>query len=274
MVRVIKKIVPDLPFEKPLLRFMVAALLALALHSSFFLFSSKHEVYNDKEKNKKYVSLLPVNTSLLSEKKLLQWMKIMNPTIAVKPNRKNGFSIAPKIEKPKDIPLLINKHFLQLKKGVFLPLRLPVKSLAEKYEKLWAYNPHPIFKIDAISNKKIDTPLIAFEDETLPIIHFTDDDKKTITSILSSPHQAIRHFTLLKVSFPIHSLNLKSTSKTKPKNEPFSKFQPLFIPRIQIIKSSGNEDLDRFAVKKLSLLFINDIIKNTPNEVFVTVKWN
>ena len=275
MVRVIKKIVPDLPFEKSFFRFFFAGILALALHCSFFLFSPKHEVYNDPEKNKKYVSLLPVNTSLLSERKLLQWMNIMNPTIAIKPNRKNGFSIAPQIHKPEDIPLSINPHFLQVKKGVFLPLQLPVTSVAEKYEKLWPYNPAPDFKIDKIIKKKIDLPLFSFEDSSIPLIYFNDNDKKIIKSLLDKSSKPITPLTLLKVIVPKQSLILKSQTplKTNTNDNALMKLQPSFIPRIQIIKSSGNEDLDRFAIKKLALLFANQIIKTKHTDIFVTIKW-
>jgi hypothetical protein len=279
MVQAIKHFIPDYPFEKSIPRFVFAGILALALHLSFFLFSAKPEVHNDSEKNKKYVSLLPVNTSLLSEKKLLQWMKIMDPTIAVKPDRKNGFSVAPKVQQPSDIPLVINKHFLQVRKGNFMPLRLPIISLAEKYEKLWAYTPAPDFKIVNSLSKTISMPFFCFEDRNIPIVYFTDNDKNNIKTILTKNPQAIRKFTLLRIIYPklaSHPLNLNKTSKIikKTSEDPFLRLPNSFVPRIQIVKSSGNEDLDRFAVKKLALLFSDNIIKTQYNDMFVTVKWN
>jgi hypothetical protein len=267
MVQEIKGIVSGISYEKALPRFIAAGILTIIFHMFFLLFTTKPTIKNDHGKKRKYVSLLPINTSLLSEQKLLQWMNIMNPTYAVCPDKKHGFSIDIPKTIPEDLPLEIKKHFLQVQRGKFLPLRVPEQSQVEKGMKLWPYTPAPLFKTIPLLPDSY-YPAIIPEKSNLPVIHFSKEEGEMIESIKTKIKATKLGSTILRISFPEKAVD-KAQSNTEFKSA--YKSEITYFPRIQIIKSCGNSDLDRLAVKKVSLTLSESI--HDGDSLLITARW-
>lgn len=252
MVRTNDKHKGKLSYDNPLPRYIAAGVLALTLHMSFLLFSQAPDVDEGKIENPKYVTLLPLDTKIPSEKKLLQWMDIMDPTCVVKPDRKNGFSVAPDDPMPQDKPIALKKHYTQVSKGEFLPLSSPVEKRRERVKRLWTF-----------SFAKINPPLFNIPQKTKKVFPVWMKDDGTALP------QLFRDFAPVK--------NILKTTK-EPLGETVLKLEanePGFFPRVQLDVSCGNTDLDKLAIKTLAIkgrAYFEDQ-ENGSDPYFIVVKW-
>ena len=118
--------------DNVIVRFILAGVLAVALHLMFGIFVVSPD-YNVKVKKiSRHVTLLPYDTKLPSEKNLWHWMNIMDPTAIIKPNRKDGFSITPKMNVLVEEALVFKKDSFTLKSRDFLPLEFKFESEKDK----------------------------------------------------------------------------------------------------------------------------------------------
>jgi len=263
MVQEIKGLVSGISYEKAVPRFIVAGLFTLLFHIFFLLFTSKVATNSDSGKNIKYVSLLPINTTLLSERKLIRWMDLMNPTYAICPDRKHGFSLSIPKKQPDDISLEIKKHFLKVERGAFLPLSIPTLSETRKLIHLWPYKSSPIF-VTVPKISKDFYPAIIPDDSELPIIHFTGEEREYIQATIVKVGKKFSDTTLLRVRFT-------KTRRGKKLDSEIMKEEEMIFPRVQILSSCGNSDLDNFAIKKICFSIFNP--KETEDSVMMTVRW-
>jgi hypothetical protein len=238
--------------DNPWPRYLVAGFLAIVLHMICLLFVEAPDAEGAVFANVKHVTLLPLDTKLLSEKKLLEWMKIMDPMHVIKPDRKNGFSFAPDPIKPKDMDLIIKKHYSKRKKGSFLPISAPVESYRNKVKRFWDYTSasakNPSFSIPKRPEK--DYPLWILENgRILP--------------------QLFTHFDQVKSILNKHKSPLKETVLR------LESYDTGFFPRIKIDVSCGNAELDRLALKTFAIKgkFLFESEANNTYPRYIAVKW-
>ena len=237
--------------DNPFPRYILAGLLAVFIHMSFLFFAREPETDLGKIENVKYVTLLPLDTKLPSEQVLLQWMDIMDPTGVVKPDRRNGFSVAPPKIAPEDQKMNLKKHFSQVNQGAFLPLHPPVQSQREKVRRFWSFSSAGVPSAGYnISRTKVNYPLWLREDGTMLPQLFKDVLK--VKEILKKHNQ------------PVNETILKWESNG-----------PGLFPRVRLDVSCGNSKLDHLALKTLSLkggkLFPEKTSSTEPS--FIAVKW-
>lgn len=252
MVRENKKVAGKLSYDNPVPRFIAAGALAIVLHMAFILFAQASDPDAGKIENPKYVTLLPLDTKVPSEKSLLQWMEIMDPTGVVKPDRKNGFSLTPGDPMPPDEPIALKPHYTELKKGSFLPLSPPVEKRKENVRRFWSFaaagiNAAP-YKIPRPVKK--DFPVWMKEDGSpLP--------------------QLFRNLEQVKKILAKEEKTLVETVVKWETNEPG------FFPRVRLDSSCGNPELDKLAVKTLSIRGRGALkhIKNQVEASFIVIKW-
>lgn len=240
------------PFDNPLPRYLAAGFLAIILHLLFLLFIEAPDNDNIVAANVKHVSLLPLDTKLASEKKLLQWMNIMDPSCVVKPDRVQGFSFVPEIKKPEDMEVTVNKHFSMAQKGTFMPIPAPVESYRDKIQRIWEYTPAPVrkpsFSISRHSENEF--PLWVQEDgRVLPQLFI---DQEQVRKVLNKQVDPIKETVLISESYG-----------------------PVFFPRIKIDVSCGNRELDMLALKALAIngrnIFDSKSGMGFPS--YIAVKW-
>lgn len=240
------------PWDNPLPRYIAAGFLAISLHGIFLLFAEAPDSDSSIASNIKHVTLLPLDTKLVSEKRLLEWMKIMDPTYVTQPDRVNGFSFVPELKQPEDMEVATDKHYSQAEKGSFLPIPAPVESYRDKIKRIWEYSTasvrKPSFSIARRSAQ--DYPLWILEDGSILPQLFADTEK--VRGILNKQQLAVKE-TVLKIEFLGQG----------------------FFPRIKIDVSCGDKELDLMALKTFAIkgpeLF--EPQKNIGVPQFIAVKW-
>ena len=240
------------PFDNPVPRYLAAGFLAIILHLVFLLFIESPDSDNAVAANVKHVSLLPLDTKLPSEKKLLQWMNIMDPSCVVKPDRVRGFSFVPEMKKPDDMEVTVNKHFSMAQKGIFLPIPAPVESYRDKIQRIWNYTPAPVRKPSFVISRHTekDFPLWVREDGFVLPQLFIDHDQ--VRKILKQKGILLKETVLCAESF-----------------------RPGFFPRIKIDVSCGDKELDLLALKTLGIKgrHLFDSQKGMEFPGYIAVKW-
>ena len=232
-------------------RFFIPGLLAVLIHLSFFGFKKAIPPENPEVAKPKRVMLLPRNTVILEEQKLLAWMEMLDPSYFIQPNRKNGFSRTFNAVDMEDIPIkLIGNVVKDNRQGAsFLPV--PWRPRFERIKDEWPYKPSGITPIDFSQfQKNLDYPVWMSEgSDVLPQLFGSIDKLKE--SLKKAPPESQE--TVLKVDF----------------------FGPNLFPKVKIIHSCGNPELDTMALRTLTvkgkLLAIND--KDSIESYFITVKW-
>jgi len=233
-------------------RFIIPALLAVLIHLVFFAFKTKPAPSVHAKANVRTVMLLPQNSSAPDEKKLLSWMKIMDPTYVIKPNRNYGFSTTFQPSELKDIQLDLEDGFSENATATqtdFLPV--PWQDLRSRVKRLWKYKPAGIKPIEtAVLTKKHKFPIWLTENNDLlpQLFNNTENLRKTIEK-----HPPPIRETVLKVLF----------------------FGPNFFPDVTVAHSCGNESLDNFAARTMTVKG-KYIALNDPDEkksLYISVKW-
>lgn len=240
------------PLDSPFPRYIAAGFLAVVLHMFFLFFVETPDADGSVSGNIKHVTLLPLDTKLVSEKNLLQWMNIMNPMSVTKPDRKHGYSFVPENKKPKDFNLAMKKHYSQAKKGSFSPISAPVESYRDKVKRFWDYTSAPVRKpsFSIVKRSVGDYPLWVLEDgKILPQLFNKSDNVKSIIA----KHKLPTKETVLKVE----------------------SYGSGFFPRIRIDVSCGNSKLDLLALKTLAIKGQNLLGFNKSNDapVYIAIKW-
>jgi len=236
--------------ENRFIRFFIPALLAVLIHLSFLGFKRAAPPENPDASRPKRVMLLPENSVFVEEQRLLAWMEMLDPTYFIAPNRAFGFSRIYNPGEMEDIPVKLDKNISAYgNKESFLPV--PWKPKFERIKDEWPYKPSMPEPFD-ISKfmKNLDFPIWMSEDtNVLPQLFGNMDELREY--LKKSPPESGE--TVLKVEF----------------------FGPNFFPKVEIAYSCGNVELDKLAVKALTvkgkLLAIND--KDSDEPYFITVKW-
>lgn len=235
-------------------RFILAAVLAVALHLMFGIFVVSPD-YNVKvKKTTRHVTLLPYDTKLPSEKNLLHWMNIMDPTAIIKPNREYGFSIIPKKDILVEEPLVLKKDSFTLESRDFLPLELKLESEKDKLARYWGgiSVSRPVRgKVKNRGKSLKDYPIVMMDNGV--ILPELLNNNLVVNKILSNSKKSLDK-TVLKLSF----------------NDGGD-----FFPRVIIDTSSGDSKLDKIALKSVSIhakeVFEN--LKDKDRNVFLSIKW-
>jgi len=240
--------------DNVVLRFILAAVLAVALHLIFGIFVISPD-YNVKAKqNTRHVTLLPYDTKLPSEKNLLHWMNIMDPTAIIKPNRKDGFSITPQKNVLIEEALVFKKDSFIFKSRDFLPLELKLESEKDKIARYWGFTSvsHPVRdkRVNKVNSLK-NYPIVMMDNGI--ILPALLNNNVMVKDILSKSKKLLDE-TVLKLS-----LNNGGD----------------FFPRVSIDSSSGDGKLDKIALKSVSIhameVFKN--LKDKDRSVFISIKW-
>lgn len=239
--------------ERKFIRFFIPAFLALLIHLSFFGFKKAESDADPNIEKPKRVMLLPRNTVIFEEQKLLAWMEMLDPSYFIQPNRKYGFSRTFNAVKMKDMPVKFdkNENFVQINKKPkdFLPE--PWRPRIERIKEEWEYKIAGVPPIDISTFKKnLEYPVwMSEKSDVLPQL-FSDIDSLQDT-IKTTPPKSQE--TVLKADF----------------------FGPNFFPKVEIIHSCGIPALDKLAMRTLTvkgkILAIND--KETNESKYISVKW-
>jgi hypothetical protein len=237
--------------EKKFFRFFLPALLAVLVHLAFFGFKRAIPPDNPDKAKPKRVMLLPHNTVIFEEQKLLAWLEILDPTYFIQPNRKHGFSRTFNAVDMEDIPISLKGNVVGYNNRKASFIDVPWKPKFEIIKDQWEYTPRGIKFIDfSIYQKNIDFPVwMTEESSVLPQLFGNIDKLKATLKKVPPEFQE----TVLKVDF----------------------FGPNFFPKVEIVHSCGTPELDTFAMRTLivkgKLLGIND--KDSSEPYFITVKW-
>lgn len=235
------------------LRYFTAGVLTISLHMTFLLFTETPTNNADITTNAKHVTLLPLKSKTLSEKKLLEWMRIMDSTCVIKPDRKNGFSITPGNPPVKDEKISFKKHLSQIRERAFSPLTVPVEKRDNKIKRFWKYSTAPIrqFSFSTVECTEKTYPLWIRENGTVLPQLFRD-----IENVRKS---------LEKQKITLSETVLRAESRGSD-----------LFPRIRIDVSCGNPEFDRLAMRALAIngkgLF--DEKKGDSEPYFIAVKWS
>lgn len=241
-----------LSYDNPIPRCIFAGFLAVVLHMSFLLFANAPDHNPGSDENVKFVTLLPLNTKIPSEQVILQWMDLMNPTGVVKPDRKNGFSVALKEKLPPDEKMVLKKHYSQLETGAFLPLNPLVESSREKVRRFWEYSSAGVSN-PGYREKKLSV-------EVYPL--WLSENGKLLPQFFRDVRQVKE--LLAKQKTPLNETILKWESNG-----------PCLFPRVKLDVSCGNPELDKLAIKTLTLKgkeFLNEFKKGS-EPGFIAIKW-
>ena len=123
------------------INFLIPAVLAILLHLSLLIFTKKSNLSQTQIEPPKRVMILPVSSTLPSEKKMMAWLNILDPSYFIRPDRVHGFSRTLPSDKCEDIPFKLEKHIEWYKYGNMSPLPLPWQSVEAKVERLWRHIP-------------------------------------------------------------------------------------------------------------------------------------
>lgn len=233
------------------MRFFFPALLAILIHLSFFGFKKVPTVNIASQVAPKQVMLLPQDSLIPDEQKLLAWMNILDSSYVIQPDRKYGFSTTFTPAKLNDILLKLKRATVENEKesSDFLPV--PWQDRHHRIRRQWIYNSVEITPVNPTDYKKeLNCPVwLNEEDNILPQLFENIEELRTSLKKNLPPKQE----TVLKVTY----------------------LSPDVFPKVKVAYSCGVKELDiaalrTFTVKSKS---IPTTVENTIGSYYITVKW-
>ena len=232
-------------------RFLLPAFLAVMLHLALLGFKKEKPSGNNNIIKSKHVMLLPVDAHLPSEKNLIAWMNILDPSYFFIPDRVHGFSTTFHPEKIKDSPLVLEKNIADDYNRDTKLLPVPWQNIHDRVKSVWLYKPVKIVPLDVSRFvKNLQYPVwMSEKSDVFPQLFENITNVKKIISEARPPSDE----TVLKADF----------------------FGPNLFPEVEVAVSCGNKNLDDMACRTLIIqgrrLAIND--KDSKEPYYITVKW-
>jgi len=237
--------------ESQFIRFFIPALLAILIHLSFFGFKKVDPPDIANVANPKQVMLLPQNSAVPNEQRLLAWLNILDSSYVIQPSRKYGFSTTFKPVEIEDIPLTLKKIMSENDKSTATFLPVPWQDQHARIRQLWKYESAGIEPIDLEKFKQnIQYPAWLSEKNILLPQLFED-----LTAINREIKKKLppRSETVLQVSY----------------------FDSNLFPKVQILYSCGIKKLDMAALRTFTVKNknINAGTEDGRDSCYITVKW-
>ena len=233
------------------MRFFLPALLAILIHLSFFGFKKVPTVDIASRVASKQVMLLPQDSVVPYEQKLLAWMNILDSSYVIQPNRKYGFSTTFTPTKLNDMSLKLKNVAVENEKKSKNFLPIPWQDSHTRIRRQWIYNSVGITPVNS-EDYKIDLKCPVWlneENKILPQLFENIDEIKTKLKKNLPPKQE----SVLEVTF----------------------LGPDVFPKVKLAYSCGVKELDIAALRTFTVKSkaIPTTVENTIGSYYITVKW-
>ncbi len=237
--------------ESQFMRFFTPALLAILIHLLFFGFKKVPPADITSKSSAKQVMLLPLDSKVPDEQRLLAWMNILDSSCVIQPNRKYGFSTTFKPAELSNITLKLKNATVDdgTERADFLPV--PWQDQHNRIKRLWVYKSISITPVNPKEYKRnLNCPAwLNEEDEILPQLFDNINELKAAVKKSPPPRQE----TVLKVTFLRADL----------------------FPKVKITSSCGLKKLDSAALRTFTVNSENipTTVEHTIRSYYITVKW-